>query len=70
MNEWKQWWAVEWHEAGGLFVRRLGDAVAWALRQRKAGEKVTEAIVGVAEDLERAREIERELKRERRQGKA
>ncbi|MDD8013341.1 MAG: hypothetical protein PHX05_07680 [Acidobacteriota bacterium] len=65
MNEWRQLWAVEWHVKGALFVRRLGDSVALALARRKEGKEVGEAIVGVAPTLDAARDLERQIKRGR-----
>ena len=66
MNTWDTLWVVEWHEAGALFITRLSDAVSRALVKRKGGEPVKNVIVGVAGSLDDARELEREIKRERR----
>jgi hypothetical protein len=64
-RDWKTAWAVLWHEQGALFVRPLSDAVAWALQRRLAGKPVQDTVVAVAESMEKARELEREIKRRR-----
>jgi len=66
----KKLWVVEAHDLGALQVRAVEDAVALNKKKWLAGEKADRMLLGVGETIEEALEVERELKRERRTGRA
>ncbi len=58
-------WAILWHAKGALWVMPLSDAIRMAMERRMEGAAVYDAIVGVEETFEKAKERELEIKRQR-----
>jgi len=63
-----QIWVVEAHDLGALQVRQIGDALNLNRKHWQAGEKADRLLVGIGGTIEEALEVERELKRMRREG--
>ena len=67
MKNFEKIWIVEAHNLGALQVRAVGDALALNRKHWLAGEKSDRLLVGMGETIEEALEVERELKRMRRE---
>jgi hypothetical protein len=63
MEKLDQYWAIEWHESGAIFARRLNDSIRVALLARENGLPVRSVIIGVADNFANARKVVLETKR-------
>jgi len=60
-------WVVEAHDLGALQVRAAGDALILNKKRWLAGEKADRLLLGMGETIDEALEVERELKKCRRE---
>ncbi|MFA5169012.1 MAG: hypothetical protein WC530_10845, partial [Candidatus Omnitrophota bacterium] len=61
----KEIWVVEAHDLGALQVRAAGDALILNRKKWLMGIKADRLLVGIGETIDEALEVERELKRMR-----
>jgi hypothetical protein len=58
-------WVVEAHDLGAVQIRAVMDALAINRKKWIAGEKADRLLIGIGGTIEEALEMERELKRMR-----